>query len=70
MKLLENKTTKLALIGVLLIVVLTHISIFASKANAIGVIYIDPYLKINGTMVQGHFRTEPDGFCFNNFTGC
>ena len=39
-----------------------------SAANAL--VLVDGYFKSNGTYVDSHFRTSPDGFCSNNFSGC
>ena len=39
-----------------------------SAANAL--VLVDGYFKSNGTYVDSHFRTNPDGFCSNNFSGC
>ena len=39
-----------------------------SAANAL--VLVDGYFKRNGTYVDSHFRTNPDGFCSNNFSGC
>ena len=35
-----------------------------------GYTYVKPYFRRDGTFVQGHLRTNPDGYCFNNFSGC
>ena len=39
-----------------------------SAANAL--VLVDGYFKSNGTYVDSHYRTSPDGFCSNNFSGC
>jgi hypothetical protein len=39
-----------------------------SAANAL--VLVDGYFKSNGTYVGSHYRTSPDGFCSNNFSGC
>lgn len=31
-------------------------------------VYVRPYLKHDGTLVQGHFRSIPDGNVFNNWS--
>ena len=39
-----------------------------TAANAF--VLVDGYYKSNGTYVGSHYRTSPDGFCWNNFSGC
>tara|TARA_B100000401_G_C52375519_1_gene517037 strand:+ start:120 stop:332 length:213 start_codon:yes stop_codon:yes gene_type:complete len=39
-----------------------------TAANAL--VLVDGYFKSNGTYVDSHYRTNPDGFCWNNFSGC
>ena len=39
-----------------------------TAANAL--VLVDGYYKSNGTYVGSHYRTSPDGFCWNNFSGC
>ena len=39
-----------------------------TAANAL--VLVDGYFKSNGTYVDSHYRTRPDGFCWNNFSGC
>ncbi len=39
-----------------------------TAANAL--VLVDGYFKSNGTYVDSHYRTSPDGFCWNNFSGC
>ena len=39
-----------------------------TAANAL--VLVDGYFKSNGTYVGSHWRTSPDGFCWNNFSGC
>ena len=39
-----------------------------TAANAL--VLVDGYFKSNGTYVDSHYRTSPDGFCSNNFSGC
>jgi hypothetical protein len=31
-------------------------------------VYVKPYLKKNGTYVQGHYRSNPDGNFYNNWS--
>jgi len=35
-----------------------------------GLVWVNPYTRRDGTSVRGHYRTSPDGYCFNNFSGC
>ena len=37
-----------------------------TAANAL--VLVDGYFKSNGTYVDSHYRTNPDGFCWNNFS--
>ena len=39
-----------------------------TAANAL--VLVDGYFKSNGTYVGSHWRTSPDGLCWNNFSGC
>ena len=39
-----------------------------TAANAL--VLVNGYFKSNGTYVDSHYRTSPDGFCSNNFSGC
>ena len=39
-----------------------------TAANAL--VLVDGYFKSNGTYVESHYRTNPDGICWNNFSGC
>lgn len=32
--------------------------------------WVNPYIRNDGTFVKGHMRGNPDGFCFNNLSGC
>ena len=43
---------------------------FAEVAAAGGYHYVRPYVRQDGTFVQGHMRGNPDGYCFNNLGGC
>ena len=40
--------------------------VMTSTANA-GV-FVNGYFKNNGTYVQPHYRTNPDGYLFNNYS--
>lgn len=33
-------------------------------------IWVNPYVRSDGTSVRGHYRTSPDGYCWNNLSGC
>ena len=35
-----------------------------------GTHWVNPYFRKDGTFVRGYLRTNPDGFCWNNFSGC
>ena len=39
-----------------------------TAANAL--VLVEGYYKSNGTYVGSHYRTNPDGICINNFSGC
>ena len=39
-----------------------------TAANAL--VLVEGYYKSNGTYVDSHYRTNPDGICINNFSGC
>ena len=36
----------------------------------IGLVWVNPYIRSDGSSVRGHYRTSPDGYCWNNFSGC
>ena len=36
----------------------------------ISLVWVNPYVRRDGTSVRGHYRTAPDGYCWNNFSGC
>ena len=36
----------------------------------IGLVWVNPYVRSDGSSVRGHYRTSPDGYCWNNFSGC
>ena len=40
----------------------------AITANAQGYHYVRPYVRSNGTFVQGHYQTNPDGNIYNNWS--
>ena len=56
------------IITALIIMLAGNAVLFSSNASAY--VYVDGYWRSNGTYVQPHIRTEPDGFCWNNFSGC
>ena len=39
-----------------------------TAANAL--VLVNGCFKSNGTYVGSHYRTNPDGYCYNNFSGC
>ena len=39
-----------------------------TAANAL--VLVNGYFKSNGSYVGSHYRTNPDGVCWNNFSGC
>lgn len=61
---MKNILKTLALVAV----IATNVSIFTSNANAL--VNVDGYFRSNGTYVQPHVRTNPDGVCWNNLSGC
>ena len=63
----ENMKKMLKIVA-LLSVMIGNFAIFQSNANAL--VSVDGYFRSNGTYVAPHFRTSPDGLCFNNFNGC
>jgi hypothetical protein len=41
------------------------------SVQAAGVTYVKPYYKPStGGWVSGHYRSKPDGYCWNNLNGC
>jgi hypothetical protein len=46
---------------------LVLLALVASAAIARDV-YVQPYVRSDGTFVQGHYRTAPDGNPFNNYS--
>jgi len=49
-----------------LAILVTSIVAFNSSANAL--VGVNGYYKNNGTFVAPHFRTNPDGNPYNNFS--
>ncbi len=51
---------------------LLAIAIIATTTSsfAAGTHWVNGYTKSNGTYVQGHYRSNPDGYCYNNIRGC
>lgn len=35
-----------------------------------GDVFVQGYFRQDGTYVQSHYRTRPDGVCWNNYSGC
>lgn len=52
------------LIGILLVVGILS----SAVGNAYALVGVKGYFKSNGTYVAPHFRTNPDGYKFNNFS--
>lgn len=48
----------------------TSISSEGNLHKASGYHWVRPYFRRDGTFVQGHMRGNPDGFCWNNLSGC
>ena len=42
----------------------------SASLNVAGTLWVSPHFRMDGTFVRGHLRTNPDGFCWNNFSGC
>ena len=63
-----EKMKNIKIITALLIMLAGNAALFSSNASAY--VYVNGYLKSNGTYVESHIRTEPDGVCWNNFSGC
>ena len=58
---------KMLKVVALLSVMVGNFAIFQSNANAL--VSVDGYCSSYRTYVAPHFRTSPDGQCFNNFSG-
>jgi len=41
-----------------------------SSASSAQYQYINPYIKNDGTYVDGHLRSAPNSFCYDNLNGC
>ncbi|MEE9190349.1 MAG: hypothetical protein V3U16_06225, partial [Candidatus Neomarinimicrobiota bacterium] len=54
------------LLKYLLIIVLAFV--FVSESFSQDQIWVDGYIKKDGTYVKGHYRTKPDGDPFNNYS--
>ena len=54
------------------IMMISLISIIGLNLNtaANALVLVNGYFKSNGTYVGSHYRTNPDGVCYNNFSGC
>lgn len=38
--------------------------------KVVGYHWVNPYFRKDGTFVRGHLRSNPDGVCWNNLSGC
>ena len=45
-------------------------SLLSVANTAHAYVSVNGYWKNNGTYVAPHIRTSPDGYCWNNFSGC
>ena len=54
------------------IMMISLISIIGLNLNtaANALVLVNGYFKSNGSYVGSHYRTNPDGVCYNNFSGC
>ena len=54
------------------IMIISLISVIGLNLNtaANALVLVNGYFKSNGTYVGSHYRTNPDGVCYNNFSGC
>ena len=60
-----NKMKKIVMMISLISVIGINLN---TAANAL--VLVNGYFKSNGTYVGSHYRTNPDGYCYNNFSGC
>ena len=60
-----NKMKKIVMMISLISVIGLNLN---TAANAL--VLVNGYFKSNGTYVGSHYRTNPDGVCYNNFSGC
>ena len=60
-----NKMKKIVMMISLISVIGLNLN---TAANAL--VLVNGYFKSNGTYVGSHYRTNPDGYCYNNFSGC
>ena len=69
MKILTKPTLAIKGITQMKIAILALV-LFASviTANAQGYHYVRPYYRHDGTFVQGHYQTNPDGNIYNNWS--
>lgn len=49
-------------ISFLISIMIISTSVFAD------VYYVDPYIRKNGTYVEGHYKTTPDDSIYNNLS--
>lgn len=50
------------------IFILTIALLCLTAVSAFSVVYVDGYTRQDGTMVPSHYRSDPDGNPFNNFS--
>jgi hypothetical protein len=48
--------------------VLLAAALFVVPSVALAQVYVNPYMRRDGTMVQGHFKSLPDGNPYNNYS--
>jgi len=53
-----------------IIVMMAMTASLLSSVAAEAYVSVDGYYRSNGTYVAPHIRTDPDGYCWNNFSGC
>ena len=64
----QSKGTKMKKMMIMISLVAALCLNLNTAANAL--VLVDGYFKSNGTYVESHWRTSPDGVCWNNFSGC
>ena len=42
----------------------------ASSIKVSGYHWVKPHYRSNGSFVNGYMRSNPDGYCWNNLSGC
>ena len=48
--------------------ILAVLTAIVLNATAFADVHVDPYFRSNGTFVQGHYRSDPDGSRYNNWS--